>query len=427
VEESSSRPPRPSPVARYRPPERRGSSLAWTDTDRSADDAARKPIALAPLGVAVVVDAPQELNHSSFALSGLADLLDLGLVDSVKVRAWNGLHRGEIDVHGDVVRRSPGRRAAKTTFFTVETADRSIRVGLDFRDAATIFPIDGLERCDVLFKRSYEPQVVAVAAATGDARIEPAGLSFAVRSDRGLAPAARRAGFWWSQARDAVRVDREVARRVVRCARSGRDHERLARRQASTASLRTPRCTETTSSGSPTILFQTRSFDRTDDQDANEIHEQRAGLIRALRAEFGPAFVGGFLPDDLVRRRWPDCVTSLPADKASYYGAMRDAAVSVYTRGLAGSAAWKLPEYLAHGCTIVGEPVAATLPEPLVDGRHWRTFRSPDELVERCVELLGDPEQRDALALAARHYYEAWVDPPVAMHRLLARAVEVTR
>lgn len=378
---------------------------------------------LEPLDVIVTVDAPQELNHSSFVLAGLFDLLDRRLLRRVRIDATRAFHRGEVHVGPGGLVVQPGYRSKKTTFFTIRSEGRLVRAAIDFRDSAWIFPADALEGCDVLFKRSYEPPAIDLVRPHARCRIEPAGLSFGAASPHGRGNVAAWLGYWMASARDGIRPDRDLLRRARRHFREDLEHWRATRGQPLSDHLRSLTGAVEANCGSQTVFFQTRSFDRIDDEDANEVHEQRATLIRLLRSEFGPSFVGGFIADDLVRDRYPDCLSTVNPDKSSYYGAMASAGVAIYTRGLVDSAAWKLPEYLAHGKCILGEPVRAVLPQPLVDQVDWEIFETPEECVERCHRLLLDDAARVRLGSSARAYYERWVDPMVAMHRIVTTAL----
>ena len=404
---------------------RSGRELALTDrSSHGADPASSAIHQLEPLDAVIRVDAPQELTHSSFALAGLFDLEHAGLVRRVDINPFRSMHRGELTLKRSGQLEQPEYRAKSTTFFTVQRGNHSIQCAIDFRDSARIFALEALTDCDLFFKRSFEPELVDSITSRIHGHVEPFGLCLGAESPHSRHRTARWLGYWGAATKDSLRPDRELLARAQRHWNLNLAHWRATRSHPSSEYLRAlgPETTSRTEPG--TVFFQTRSFNRTDDSDANEIHEQRAQLIRALRTEFGPSFIGGFISDDLVRERYPDCVTNVPSDKASYFRAMHDASVAVYTRGLANSAAFKLSEYFAHGKCVVGEPLRTTLPKHLEDGIEWRTFTSLDECVETCRTLLADPERRASLSGNGRRYYERWIDPMVSMHRVVRRAVE---
>jgi hypothetical protein len=373
------------------------------------------------LDVEVDVEAPQELNHSSYALAGLYDLEHAGLIRRVRVVSSLDLHRGEIHVGLDGQFRRTTLRANKTTFITLRRSGRRVRLAVDFRDAASIFPEDGLQNADVLFKRSFDDHAVEIVAARYGINIEPAGVCVPARSPYGRDEMRLKANLLATSMLNGTRIDRSVISRWLTAWESAHRHISLARTVPLTSQLKpAPADIQRTS-----IFFQTRTFNRTDDVDANEIHEDRAALIRGLRGEFGPQFVGGFIPDDLSAKRYSDCLSTVAADKPSYYSAMNQAAIVIYTRGLARSAAWKLAEYMAHGKCIVGEEVTGRFAAPLRDNDTLIMFRSVDECIRKCHELLANPQRRIALEVSARRYYEMWVDPAAGMHRLLSCSVRL--
>lgn len=374
---------------------------------------------LAPLPVVVEVEAPHELNHSSYALTGLFDLHALRRIRGVRVAPRLDHHRGELRVEADGSITPSSFHAYKTTFLTLRSGHRDIRMAIDFRDASTIFPKDGLD-ADVLFKRSHEPGPVATVAPAARARILPAGLSLRIASPVAHSGMRRGVGFWSAIIAYNLRADRHLVTRLAREVRAGRRHQRAARFQLRSDHLRTP----PSSAPGSTVFFQTRTFGATHDVDTAAVHRFRVELVRGLRQEFGDRFVGGIIPDAFSTVAYPDCLSSVPADLPSYMESLAGAGIVITSRGLAGSIPWKVPEAMALARCIVAERPHTTLPSPLTDGETLRTFATVEECVGRCRDLLDDTDQRQALAQAGRRYYEDWVDPPVAIHRLLTQALD---
>jgi len=372
------------------------------------------------LDVDVEVESPQELNHSSYLLAGLFDLEHDGAIAEVRIAPSLNQHRGDLRVGSDGQVSSTMARPRKVSHLFIRTARSRLRLAIDFRDDASVFPENALRNSDVVFKRSFDPHIVALIARRSRARILPAGLSFYVHSPYERGVLALKANFAITAMLDATRIDRGVCHRL----RSG---WRSVRTELDHASERQPLTSEIKpippDASRSIVLFQTRTFNRTDYADVNVIHAQRAELIRALRLEFGPQFVGGFVPDPLSRESFPDCLSSLPGTRASYYDAMRRAAVVVYSRGLTNSIAWKFSEYLGLGRCIVAEGIQGTLPAPLTRGMQYEGFDSASECIAKCRELLSDPERRFAMERSARAYYEQWVDPAAGVYRMITSAL----
>ncbi len=375
-----------------------------------------------PLDVIVEIEAPQELNNSSYVLAGLFDLEHAGIVREVRLMPSLNLHCGEIHVGpAGEIRRSEFR-AYHTTFFTVRTNRRRVRVALDFRDATFVFPEDGLLHADVLFKRSFDDAMVHAIRQRYSVPIQPAGLFLVARSQYEREEMFLVINCFATTMRNGTCFDRSLLPRWAREFRKARDHVSLFLTQHPlTSQLSRSRA----DASRRTVFFQTRTFNRTDDADINEVHASRAALIRALRSEFGDQFLGGFVPDQLSRSQYSDCLSSVPADKATYLAAMRSAAVVVYSRGLLDSAALKLAEYLALGKCIVAERVAGRLPVPVRDGHTIAEFRTVEECVAKCRHLLNAPLERARMEDAARAYYDDSVDPAAGMYRMLDTALRI--
>jgi hypothetical protein len=374
------------------------------------------------LDVVVEIEAPQELNNSSYVLAGLFDLEHAGIIREVRIVPSLDLHRGEIHVASDGRLQHSSFRAYHTSFLTLRASGRAIRLAIDMRDATNIFPEDGLRHADIVFKRSFDDEFVDIVARRFPVAIEPAGLSFCVRSPHEHEERMLVAWSLLATMRNATILDRSLLSRWRREWRKARAHVALFGHQhPRTATL----LRSAPDNAHPTVFYQTRTFNRTDDADLNEIHADRAMLIRALRKEFGAQFIGGFVPDALSIAQFPDCLTTVPSEKVSYLTAMRRATVVVYTRGILQSAAWKLAEYLALGKCIVAERVSGRLPAPLLDGSAVAEFRSVDECVEKCRLLLASPTARQTMEDAARAYYDEWVDPSAGMHRMLITAMRL--
>ena len=98
---------------------------------------------------------------------------------------------------------------------------------------------------------------------------------------------------------------------------------------------------------------------------------------------------------------------------------MKQAGIVIYTRGLANSPAWKLPEYLSQGKVIIAEPLTAELPEPLVHGEHLLYFNTDDELIHHIKTVLKDKALFHKLSANARRYFEDYVHPAKNIKRIL--------
>ena len=106
-------------------------------------------------------------------------------------------------------------------------------------------------------------------------------------------------------------------------------------------------------------------------------------------------------------------------NRGSYSEVARSSLIGVYSRGLHGSLAFKLSEYLAAGLCIVAEPLRHTLPQPLEARRNYLPFNTPEECVAQCKRLLDDPELAAAMSRNNRDYYSRFVEPTVHLRNIL--------
>ena len=168
-----------------------------------------------------------------------------------------------------------------------------------------------------------------------------------------------------------------------------------------------------------TILFQTRCFADESNSDILAINKQRYALIHLLREAFPKEFNGGFVPSDLVHKKYKDAITNVPTSPIEYLQFMKQSGIVIYTRGLANSPAWKMAEYLSQGKIIIAEKLTTELPEPLVHGKHLLYFNNDQELIYQIKRVLNDKELALNLSKNARLYFENYVHPRENMKRVL--------
>ena len=165
------------------------------------------------------------------------------------------------------------------------------------------------------------------------------------------------------------------------------------------------------------ILFQTRVWEPSGAPNDEIINEERVALLRALKAEFKHRLVGGLVPTPYALTHYPDLVTTSPTRQPQFIHWAKQHAIAIYSRGLFGSIAFKMVEFLASSKCIVSEPIRYTLPAPLV---HLAEFTSPETCIAQCQDLLSNP----APLVAQRResswdYYNQHIRVPTAMRHLI--------
>jgi len=298
----------------------------------------------------------------------------------------------------------------------------------DMLDSAGIASMSGLQNCDAYFKRSYlqthldsADRPWAKQNPEYTQRVFPYGLNFPCTSVHENRRWHRVILFG-----RATRVWRRMTpRQLARFAldellhRPGNDAAYLT----DSRSLEIPPDSGTLSQ----VLLQTRLFTagtRSDAEQVEAFNEYRITLTRLLKAHFGPRFVGGIFPDEQSRKRCPDVLTSHSTERADYLQLVRESRIVVFTRGLADSIGWRLPELLAASRAVVTEPLGYELPEPLVDGEQVAVFRSAEQCVERIESLLNDESACRGLRQAAHDYYQRNTKPESIIRNTLITALK---
>jgi Glycosyl transferases group 1 len=111
-----------------------------------------------------------------------------------------------------------------------------------------------------------------------------------------------------------------------------------------------------------------------------------------------------------------------------YAAYLREAARSRVCLDLPGNGdmCHRLVDYLAIGCCVVRPEPLARLPEQLTDGLNIRYARRDlSDLVDACAELVGDPARATEIGLAAREYYDRYLQTDQLAGYYLDRCVAI--
>jgi hypothetical protein len=272
--------------------------------------------------------------------------------------------------------------------------DGEIRVTYDMHDGYNLEPsafAGELDHSDLYFKRSFDAR--RHAGLPGAERIHPYGLNYGVTTRH---PIFRR--LEWAAAERSARA---IAKWAL-----GRDRLAVEDFEEPPGPPR----------GEPRVVFITRAWDPGErsppEAEAREsMNALRAGCVRALRSELGPRAVAGLAPTAYALERYPDCVSKTWLPRRSSIRQLREADVGVATAGLFGSNGWTLAESVAAARGIVTEKLAYETTGGFASGDNYLEFASPDECVERTVELLENPERLSLMKAANHAHYQAYVRP----------------
>lgn len=362
----------------------------------------------------VTIETPQELNQSSYFRTGLFELEKTGLI-KCNVKLTIAPRPGRLDTNtGSVIRSNHSHtKTSYYRFLDCETK-KLLYFGVDSFDAAWLFSEYAVDNCDFIFKRNYQSNNIEPFAEAIRSRIYPMGLSFMIGNKEDSSRARFFTGLVLSNLLISMKFDRRLISRAFKSLKWSVQHWKnisAARLLRDFEIMVSPK--------NPGIIFQTRCFSRVGQDDTLEIHEQRAQLIRHLRKDFGSVYLGGFIPESISRKYYPDCLTSLPTAPDLYLKLVNETSIGIYSRGLLDSPAWKLAEYLAKGTCCVAEKLNTELPYPLEHGKQLFFFKSFEECTAYCRHLLTNKDLLERMSENARAYYDKYISPAANAKRVL--------
>ena len=307
-------------------------------------------------------------------------------------------------------------------------AARKVKVCFDTADWRNIASMDDLLAADVYFKRSYHAPYAAQLDPLLSAKIVPFGLHYACSSRHESLSQSVRAAFGWQTASGAWKTaPLEAAKRVA----ASPVKRVLGRLRAGSA----PPFIDEFEAGplmpaEAKVFYRTRVYGPQDAPDnfrlgrMAEVNELRANTVRALKSHFGDRFVGGLRSSAYAQSTYPDCLHAGDPGLRGHVALSRACLINVNTAGLHDSTSWKIPEYMAASRCIVSEPTYYAIPVPIVQGRNYLPFTSPEGCVAACERLLADPAAAFAMRSENDAYYRAHIRPDRVMARCLQTAVE---
>lgn len=291
--------------------------------------------------------------------------------------------------------------------------DGKTKIHFDTHDGAEIATGE-LDDCDIYFKRSYSPSLIATLPPEQRSKISPLGLNYRVLPSSVDRFALQRALFLRDNPRARLLKEALDARGVFGY------KPRVGEMQAG------PRL-----DAEPRVLFLAAIYDPHDDPARSEdkieerasINEHRARCIRILKSSLGRRFTGGLANSEFARKRYPDLIVpgSVTA-QASYIETMCSHPICVATTGVHGSTGWKLAEYVAFSKAIVSEKLVYEVPGDFGPDRNYVEFASPDDCAAAATKLIEDRDLRERLMLNNAAYYRDYLRPDALVGNALARA-----
>ena len=310
---------------------------------------------------------------------------------------------------------------------------RMLKICYDLQDGTDISSVDGLEKCDIYFKRSYSIDFINSTQQIKNSELRPKilpyGLNWPCKSafETGQFTCTLifnlATGIYWRNPKKALKL-------IIRSAANAVASPAIAtgrRSQLVTSEIEY----EPHNPAEPVILFQTRLFDpalsKKDPDQIIRMNKVRVATMRALKEAFGDKVVGGFIPNDYTLRSHPevhDMITTQPTSRPQYLQLVKRCLVAVFTLGILDSNGWRLPEFLATSRCIVSEPLKYELPVPLEPEKHCIYFSNPDGCVKACQRILADRSLAASMRENSFQYYYDHVRPASIVMKSLDAAMQ---
>lgn len=335
--------------------------------------------------VDVFVGPAHDLVHTALMLTGLCALSA----------------RGEISLAYHHARGESGWLSADPMVVVMDLHDAAVtRVAIDLRDGEGVSqPI--IDRVDVYFKRAFYPPE-SERWPQYAAKFLPFGFNYGCRSIR-----------------STVRLLAAIGGPLAMTGRAGID--RLKQYLLTPA----PDVFELDASTpvEPMVAFQTRLWtpEEVAPGESEPLNTERLAIVRALKQAFGARFVGGLVPTVFARQHYPDDLTPHSSKYAQYLRIKKRCLVSVYTRGVEHSLAFKLGETFAAAQCLVSVPLKYGLPVPIEVGRHYLEYQGVDACLAACERLLADADLARSMRNANQDYYRREIEPSAKLTRVFER------
>jgi hypothetical protein len=310
-------------------------------------------------------------------------------------------------------------------------SNRKVKVCFDTADWRNIASMDDIAAADVYFKRSYHAPFIGQLEQPLRDKVVPMGLHYGCSSRNESFSQSFRKVLAFNLGSGAFK--RNTSRAVSRL--FGNPTKRMLKRSGALEFANLPMFIDEFEATpeqftEPKIYYRTRVYGPNDAPDnfrlgrMEEVNELRANTVRALRARFGGRFVGGLRSSEFARETYSDCMFGSDSGLHGHLELSKTCLINVNTAGLHDSTSWKIPEYMAASRCIVSEPMTYQIPTPLIEGKHYLGFSTPEECVAACETLLESPDRASAMRRDNFAYYTEHVRPDRLMSRCLQTVFE---
>lgn len=257
-----------------------------------------------------------------------------------------------------------------------------------------------LDKCDILYKRSFNEELNNRLTDSGKIRKTPPNFLVTVKGNPAHIPMPCDPGY-------------EKAKKIIRMLPFSQYYNGFIYEGNFKA--------KPFVNSEPKILFMARLWDpmgesegRLNEEKSEErrrINESRANCIKRCRKEFGSRFFGGITYSDFAKKDYPELLldNSKIGKKNTYLKLMKNFDIHIATSGLHKSTGWKFAEYIAASKAIVSEPLTYSSVGGLADKINYLSFTNEYDCCER-IEELFDSQKRYKMMHANEKYYDEFMN-----------------
>ena len=146
-------------------------------------------------------------------------------------------------------------------------------------------------------------------------------------------------------------------------------------------------------------------------EEYSEITKLRAGLVRALKNEFGIRFLGGVAADNFSQKYCPDLLGSDMSSRKKYTELLHKADICINTQGTHKCWNFSFGEEIAASKAIITEQPFYEVPAHMAVGTNFLTYTSIDECIQQANLLYKNKEALIRMMNANRSYYLSYLRP----------------
>ena len=365
----------------------------------------------------IEIDVPKELNNFSYIFTGLYELKKENKIDfKFKFRFPKNQKRIVVSDLGNV--KIDNHHCPKLTYYRLldRQTNKKINFSIDLADSSNFYSLASFKNSDYIFKRSFLSKHNNHLDKSQQKKLHMLGVTIAMLPDKVhfKYKFIIVLGALINSFKDYLKLDRLLIKRLSTFKR------KLIRfssfKKIRTLSLFDKKPVENFSKH---IFYQKRCFPYEPDKDIKSIHKQRYDIVKLLKNNFNDIFVGGLSDSKMVRNKFADALTNLSSDPKEFLLKIRECGIMVYTRGIAHSIGFTLPEYFSQGKIVVAEGISNEVPVSFKDGEELLFFDNEEELVLKIKDLLSDDKLCCHLSKKGREYYENYIHPKQNVTRIL--------